>query len=139
MLCYLFICLFVHLLVLFYPIVDDLEFYFSHFGKVTEINIKYDPLSCLTRGFCFVTFELEETVNLILKKPIHMIKGKMIELKRAKYRPICKKVFVGGLDPQITENDLKSYFSQYGTVCSWLYFYSIIQQIYRIFFPGDCN
>ncbi|KAH7638304.1 rna-binding squid-like protein [Dermatophagoides farinae] len=94
----------------------DLEYYFSHFGKVTEINIKYDPMSCLTRGFCFVTFQSEETVRTILRKPVHIIKGKIIELKRAKYRPICKKVFVGGLDPLITEQDIKTYFSQYGTV-----------------------
>nr|XP_027194083.1 putative uncharacterized protein DDB_G0277255 [Dermatophagoides pteronyssinus] len=94
----------------------DLEYYFSHFGKVTEINIKYDPMSCLTRGFCFVTFQSEDIVRQILRKPVHIIKGKIIELKRAKYRPICKKIFVGGLDPLITEQDIRTYFSQYGTV-----------------------
>lgn len=113
--------------------IDDLEYYFSHFGKVTEINIKYDPMSCLTRGFCFVTFQSEDIVRQILRKPVHIIKGKIIELKRAKYRPICKKIFVGGLDPLITEQDIRTYFSQYGTVCIFCFVFSL-RLIKRIFF-----
>lgn len=98
-------------------------------------------MSCLTRGFCFVTFQSEETVRTILRKPVHIIKGKIIELKRAKYRPICKKVFVGGLDPLITEQDIKTYFSQYGTVCMAFVMFLIHSIDHWSFIPcpGNCH
>lgn len=46
----------------------------------------------------------------------HEIKGKVIEPKRVKLRPISKKIFVGGVDSNLDENQIKSYFSKYGPV-----------------------
>lgn len=40
----------------------------------------------------------------------------MIEPKRVKIRPICKKIFVGGVDPSLDELQIKNYFSKYGPV-----------------------
>ena len=58
----------------------------------------------------------------MLSSGTHSLSGKNIDPKRAKPRgpePI-KKVFVGGLDPNIPENDIRDYFGQYGTVNSVL-------------------
>ena len=48
----------------------------------------------------------------------HSLSGKNIDPKRAKPRgpePV-KKVFVGGLDPNTSEAEIRDYFGQYGTV-----------------------
>jgi hypothetical protein len=46
----------------------------------------------------------------------HEIRGKVIEPKRVKIRPICKKIFVGGVDSNLDEQEIKYYFSKYGPV-----------------------
>ena len=56
----------------------------------------------------------------------HSLSGKNIDPKRAKPRgpePV-KKVFVGGLDPNTTETEIREYFGQYGTVNSQMLFVS---------------
>lgn len=52
----------------------------------------------------------------VLKVPAHTVRDKVIDPKRAKSRPICKKIFVGGIDSSFPEEDIKTYFAQYGTV-----------------------
>ena len=50
----------------------------------------------------------------------HSLSGKNIDPKRAKPRgpePV-KKIFIGGLDPNTSESDIREYFGQYGTVIS---------------------
>jgi len=44
----------------------------------------------------------------------HLINGKKIDPKKAKAR--TGKVFVGGLIQEITDDDIKDYFSQFGNV-----------------------
>lgn len=40
----------------------------------------------------------------------------MIDPKRAKSRPICKKIFVGGVDSNTSEEEIRRYFSRYGKI-----------------------
>ena len=55
----------------------------------------------------------------VVEKPLHTLHGRTIDPKRAKARgrpePI-KKVFVGGLDHTISEDDLREHFTKYGKV-----------------------
>ena len=46
----------------------------------------------------------------------HTVRDKVIDPKRAKSRPICKKIFVGGVDATLTEDDIRKYFSRYGKI-----------------------
>ncbi|CAL1263300.1 unnamed protein product, partial [Larinioides sclopetarius] len=94
----------------------DLKEYFSKFGEVTDVTIKTDPATGKSRGFGFITFAAEETVDAVLKAVPHTIKGKTIDPKRAKARPGIKKIFVGGLDIDYPEADIRSYFEKYGKV-----------------------
>ena len=52
----------------------------------------------------------------------HTLHGRTIDPKRAKARggrePI-KKVFVGGLDPDVPESDIREYFGSFGKVHSF--------------------
>ncbi|XP_035229731.1 RNA-binding protein squid-like [Stegodyphus dumicola] len=94
----------------------DLKEYFSKFGEVTDVTIKTDPTTGKSRGFGFITFAVEETVDNVLRNVPHTIKGKQIDPKRAKARPGIKKIFVGGLDIDYPEADIKAYFEKYGKV-----------------------
>lgn len=94
----------------------DLKEYFSKFGEVTEVNIKTDPTSGRSRGFAFVAFASRDSVDSVLHNGPHNIKGKQIEAKRAKVRPGIKKIFVGGIESDMTEADIRNYFEHYGKV-----------------------
>ena len=51
----------------------------------------------------------------------HVLQGKTIDPKRAKARTgneECTKVFVGGLDPNLAESDIREYFGRFGKVRS---------------------
>ena len=91
--------------------------YFSQWGNVTRCIIKVDRFTGNSRGFGFVTFENEESVNKVLSVPEHKLMGKRIDPKRAKpSREVMKKIFVGGIDPELSEESIKEYFSQFGQV-----------------------
>ncbi|XP_015930280.1 RNA-binding protein squid [Parasteatoda tepidariorum] len=94
----------------------DLKEYFSKFGEVTEVNIKTDPTSGRSRGFAFVAFASRDSVDSVLHNGPHTIKGKQIEAKRAKVRPGIKKIFVGGIESDMTEADIRNYFEHFGKV-----------------------
>ncbi|XP_031476074.1 glycine-rich RNA-binding protein 3, mitochondrial-like [Nymphaea colorata] len=62
---------------------DELKEYFSSYGNIIEHQIMTDQ-SGRSRGFGFVTFESEETVEEILSSSqSHEIKGKQVEIKKA--------------------------------------------------------
>ena len=44
----------------------------------------------------------------------HIINGKKVDPKKAKARH--GKIFVGGLVTELSDNDIKTFFAQYGTV-----------------------
>jgi len=49
----------------------------------------------------------------------HLLHGKNIDPKRLKQRPALstlQKIFVGGVDPQMSECSIREYFGQFGTV-----------------------
>ncbi|KAM3177578.1 hypothetical protein ACTXT7_004278 [Hymenolepis weldensis] len=95
----------------------DLESYFSKYGKVTRCIIKVDRFTGNSRGFGFVTFENEESVNKVLSVSDHKLMNKRIDPKRAKpSREVIRKIFVGGIDPDLPEETIKEYFSQFGVV-----------------------
>ena len=44
----------------------------------------------------------------------HAVNSKKVDVKRAKAKP--GKIFVGGLTPEMQDEEIKNYFSQFGTV-----------------------
>ncbi|CAH8578690.1 unnamed protein product [Heterobilharzia americana] len=96
---------------------NDLKEYFSRWGKVTQCIIKLDRFTGNSRGFGFVTLESEDCVSKVLSVPEHWLKNKKIDPKKAKpSREPLKKVFVGGIDPEVTEDQIREYFSTFGKV-----------------------
>lgn len=99
--------------------VKDLKEYFQKYGTVVDCTLKTDPTTGRSRGFGFVLFEDAESVEKVLAEKQHLLHGRNIDPKRAKARggrePILK-VFVGGLDPSVSEAEIKEYFKKFGKV-----------------------
>merc|ERR1719150_2155373 len=62
---------------------EEVKKYFSQFGGVEDIVILMDQITKRHRGFGFVTFQVEETVDLVCDLHYHTIKNKKVEVKKA--------------------------------------------------------
>ncbi|KAL3095634.1 hypothetical protein niasHT_024460 [Heterodera trifolii] len=98
---------------------EDLAVYFGQYGKVKEVQVKYDRVTGRSRGFAFVEFDTVAACQASLVQREQVIKGKQCEIKPAKSREVGymnKKVFVGGLPGDFPEEELRKHFNQYGKV-----------------------
>nr|XP_014339885.1 PREDICTED: heterogeneous nuclear ribonucleoprotein D-like [Latimeria chalumnae] len=97
----------------------ELTEYLSTFGEVVDCTIKTDPITGRSRGFGFVLFRDSSSVDKVLEMKEHKLDGKLIDPKRAKAmkgKEPPKKVFVGGLSPDTSEEQIKEYFGAYGEI-----------------------
>lgn len=56
----------------------------------------------------------------VLEQKEHKLDGRVIDPKKAmamKKDPV-KKIFVGGLNPEATEDKIREYFGEFGEVCN---------------------
>jgi RNA recognition motif-containing protein len=69
----------------------DREFYeyFARFGDIAESQVMYDFQTRNSRGFGFVTFSAETTVERVVNMD-HDIMGKMVEVKRAEPKQVLE-------------------------------------------------
>lgn len=67
------------------PSLTELEFknYFEKFGRVTDVVVMMDSATHRPRGFGFITFDSEESVENVMQKNFHELNGKFVEVKRA--------------------------------------------------------
>lgn len=81
-----------------------------------------EKLTKRPRGFAFVTFVNDSSVKNALAHPEHMLEEKRIDIKKAIPRnevtPVFKtrKMFVGGIHPSVTDDQLHEYFTSFGMV-----------------------
>jgi squid len=92
----------------------ELREHFAKFGEIESINVKTDPTTGRSRGFAFLVFKTADTLDKILSAGDHIINNKKIDPKKAKARH--GKIFVGGLVPELTDDDIKSFFGNFGTI-----------------------
>ncbi|KAG6515980.1 heterogeneous nuclear ribonucleoprotein 1-like [Zingiber officinale] len=62
---------------------DGFRQYFEAYGMVTDAVVMYDQNTHRPRGFGFISFESEDTVDKVLQKTYHDLNGKAVEVKRA--------------------------------------------------------
>lgn len=62
--------------------------YFARFGPVADAQVMYDHHTGNSRGFGFVTFHDEATVDRICTHDAHDIMGKFVDVKRAEPRQV---------------------------------------------------
>ncbi|XP_012528281.1 RNA-binding protein squid isoform X2 [Monomorium pharaonis] len=94
----------------------ELRDHFGKFGEIESISVKVDPHTGVSRGFAFMVFTNPKTIDKLLASGEHYINKRKVDPKRVSKKPQHGKIFVGGLTPEITDDDIKSYFSQYGTI-----------------------
>ncbi|KAK1174377.1 heterogeneous nuclear ribonucleoprotein D-like isoform X1 [Acipenser oxyrinchus oxyrinchus] len=97
----------------------DLTDYLSRFGEVLDCTIKTDPITGRSRGFGFALFKDADSVDRVLELKEHKLDGKLIDPKRAKAmkgKEPPKKVFVGGLSPDTSEDQIREYFGKFGDI-----------------------
>ncbi|KAF7134781.1 hypothetical protein RHSIM_Rhsim08G0090200 [Rhododendron simsii] len=98
--------------------------YFGNYGGVKEIEIPRDRITGYGRGFGFVTFDEPSVANEVING-VHTILGRKVEVKHAQpkgeryenqqMKPLsAKKIFVGGLPPNITQAEFKNFFERFG-------------------------
>jgi len=97
--------------------------YFTRFGEVVDCVVMKNGETGRSRGFGFVTFKDSACVQIVLSSGPHNLDGRTIDPKSCNPRSMQRskkgehpKVFLGGLPSNITETDLRSYFSKFGKV-----------------------
>lgn len=92
----------------------ELREHFSTYGEIESINVKTDPNTGRSRGFAFIVFNCAEAIDKVIAAGDHLINNKKVDPKKAKARH--GKIFVGGLTTDLTDDDIKNYFLQFGTI-----------------------
>jgi squid-like protein len=92
----------------------QLKEYFEKFGEVETVNLKLNPQTGRSRCFAFVIFKEPATVQAVFAAGDHAINSKKVDVKQAKAKP--GKMFLGGLKPELTDDQIKAHFEQYGAI-----------------------
>ncbi len=110
---------------------QKLRDHFGQYGTMTDVVIMTDKVTGRSRGFGFVTFSTKQSAEDALAGS-HNIDGKQVEAKRSQSREAMggggpagtdrkiKKVFVGGLAPETTEEEFRECFEKCGPVMETL-------------------
>eukprot|EP00658_Telonema_sp_P-2_P020743 TRINITY_DN1821_c0_g2_i6.p1 TRINITY_DN1821_c0_g2~~TRINITY_DN1821_c0_g2_i6.p1 ORF type:complete len:436 (-),score=119.09 TRINITY_DN1821_c0_g2_i6:61-1314(-) len=101
---------------------DDqaLKAHFEQFGHVDESVVVYNKTAGISRGFGFITYKEPSSAQAALQHPeSHRVNDKTIEAKLAVQKgdqvtlsleeKMAKQVFVGGLPPNVTSDNLKEW------------------------------
>lgn len=97
--------------------------YFEKYGEIEKAVLKTHP-SGDNRGFGFIHFVHKSSVDAVLEEENHVLDNKKIgpsRKQKSKFkRESVLKVYIGGrqtpLDDSLTENDLRKYFENFGTI-----------------------
>jgi len=98
---------------------DELRAHFNEtVGPVVDVCIKRDDKGA-SRGIGFVLFENEADAAMAIHRvDLHTVSGNKILVKRAEAKEAYRKIFVGGLSPEVTEEQIRDHFVQYGEIDS---------------------
>uniref|UniRef100_A0A7S3Z4R6 RRM domain-containing protein n=1 Tax=Lotharella globosa TaxID=91324 RepID=A0A7S3Z4R6_9EUKA len=105
---------------------DGFERFFSKFGEVTDCIVMRDKVTRQSRGFGFVTFKEEKSVEKVLEKKLEL-DGRILDCKPAVPKDEIeqtgapatqktRKIFVGGIPQDCTEAAFEKFFGQFGTI-----------------------
>eukprot|EP00061_Rhincodon_typus_P002818 g18546.t1 len=109
----------------FETVEGNLRNHFEKWGKLTDCVVVQDTITRRPRGFGFVTYSSPSEADAAMAARPHVLDGRTVDLKRAVPREDSnkpgfnmkvKKIFVGGIKENLGENDLQSYFSDYGMI-----------------------
>jgi len=94
----------------------EIREYFSKYGEIDVITLKTDQNTGRSRGFAFVVFKSVDGVDAACAEPNHTVKNKKVAVKKAQAKQ--GKVYVGKLKAELSDDEIKTHFSQFGTIAN---------------------
>jgi len=95
---------------------EDISQHFTTFGEIDNINLKTDPASGRSRGFAFVLYKTVQSLNDAIEAKEHTVKNKEVAVKKAQAKQ--GKVYVGKLQAELTDAQIKEHFEQFGSIAN---------------------
>ncbi|BFZ06485.1 hypothetical protein BsWGS_09524 [Bradybaena similaris] len=103
---------------------ESLKSHFEQWGEIVDCVVMRDPDTKSSRGFGFITYKDSSMIDEAQKNRPHRIDNREVETKRAMPRDAdgasnyqsVKKMFVGGLKDDTTEEQMRDVFSQFGEI-----------------------
>jgi RNA recognition motif-containing protein len=105
---------------------EDLHEYFRAYGRLTDYKIVYDKHTGISKGYGFISCENRRMHDRILERKKHFIRGRLVDINKALERNCSipediinkgfRKLFVGGLLPNVGDDHLSAYFARFGRV-----------------------
>lgn len=105
----------------------SLQKVFENYGEIVEVSIMRHPSTMCSRGFGFVTLAKRSDAEAACNDK-HTIDGRVVEAKisvtpgqnspggSSQAASKRRKVFVGGLSAETTDEDFRKYFEQFGEI-----------------------
>ncbi|KAF3447473.1 hypothetical protein FNV43_RR12659 [Rhamnella rubrinervis] len=62
---------------------EEFKNYFERFGRVTDVVVMHDSTTHRPRGFGFITYDSEDSVENVMQNNFHELNGRLVEVKRA--------------------------------------------------------
>ncbi|BFZ22637.1 hypothetical protein BsWGS_25676 [Bradybaena similaris] len=103
---------------------DSLRTHFEQWGEIVDCVVMRDPNTKRSRGFGFITYKDSANIDDAQANRPHKIDNREVETKRAMPRDSggasnhesVKKMFVGGLKDDTTEEQVRDCFSPFGKI-----------------------
>lgn len=94
---------------------DEFCEYFQKYGSIKEHTIKKDEIG-RSKGFGFILFEEPGSVDKVLAEENHCLGNRKIQPKKATPKERVRKIFVGGVSPELSQDEIKKHFEQFGEI-----------------------
>jgi len=104
---------------------EDVKAFYEKWGTVEDLKVMKNKGSGKSKGWAILRYVKASEVDAAMSARPHELDGRTLEPHRASPREYsqklechhtCNEIFVGKWTPDITEEDLKEYFGQFGTV-----------------------
>lgn len=84
---------------------EPLRYHFEQYGEVVSVEVMRDRNTGDPRGFAFVVFKEDSTVELVMQNQPHEINHKIVDVKRAQARGSAPPSIHGGKPDKFFSND----------------------------------
>jgi len=93
---------------------EDIRKHFEQFGEIGPDGINHKTDGPRSRGFGFVVYVDTVGVEKALAAESHCINSKEVAVKKAQAKP--GKIYVGKLNTDLSDDEIKEFFAQYGSI-----------------------